>query len=111
MVDISPNYASITMGLTNTIICTPGFLSPIIVSSLTLGNQTIQQWKIVFLITGVIPLAGGVLFVLFSDSTVQEWNAFGLESEKDEEVSLKKNVNEKVTGSEVEQERQIEQLS
>lgn len=109
MVDISPNYASITMGLTNTIICTPGFLSPIIVSSLTLGNQTIQQWKIVFLITGVIPLAGGVLFVLFSDSTVQEWNAFGLESEKDEEeISLKKNVEEKVTGSEVEKERQIE---
>jgi MFS family permease len=84
------------MGMINTIISMPGFLSPILVSYLTYENQTVHQWKIVFLITGAILIVSGIFFVLFSDSSIQEWNKYGMDSlsdeEKDEQVQLNNNV-------------------
>jgi hypothetical protein len=63
----------------------PGFISPLVVSYLTYQNQTVQQWKKVFLITGSMLLISGTLFMLFADSEEQTWNKHELETDKDEE--------------------------
>lgn len=43
VIDISPNYSGIILGLTGTISVFPGFLSPYIVGKLTLNNVSILQ--------------------------------------------------------------------
>lgn len=75
IVDIAPNYAGVVLGISGMIGVLPGFISPIIVGMLTLGNQTSESWKYVFLITSGMLIGSGILYVLFSDSTLQSWNS------------------------------------
>jgi hypothetical protein len=51
------------------------------VSYLTYENQTVQQWKLLFLITAIILLISGMTFLICSDSNVQYWNKYGIDSE------------------------------
>ncbi|KAL9702381.1 hypothetical protein quinque_005899 [Culex quinquefasciatus] len=93
IVDMSPKYAGILLGISGMIGVIPGFVSPIIVGILTLGNQTVKQWEYVFLITAGMLIVGGILYMLFADSTQQPWNS-AIEEALDarELVSLKLNV-------------------
>ncbi|KAM8711619.1 hypothetical protein ACLKA7_012174 [Drosophila subpalustris] len=75
MVDLSPNYAGIVLGVSGMIGGMPGFISPFIVGILTQGNQTIDAWKNVFMLTAAMLIGSGVLYVLFSESTLQPWNS------------------------------------
>ncbi|KAH8296929.1 hypothetical protein KR044_001081, partial [Drosophila immigrans] len=95
MVDLSPNYAGIVLGVSGMIGGMPGFISPLIVGILTKGNvsdevcvillstsicslmlqQTIEAWKNVFLLTAAMLIGSGVLYVLFSESMLQPWNS------------------------------------
>lgn len=74
IVDLSPNYAGIVLGIVNMVCVLPGFLSPMLVSVFTFENQSIQQWRYVFLITATMLIVSGILYVLFADSTRQPWN-------------------------------------
>ncbi|KAH8418559.1 hypothetical protein KR222_001463, partial [Zaprionus bogoriensis] len=74
MVDLSPNYAGIVLGVSGMIGGMPGFISPSIVGILTKDNETIEAWKNVFLLTAAMLIGSGVLYVLFSESTLQPWN-------------------------------------
>ncbi|XP_030388374.1 sialin isoform X2 [Scaptodrosophila lebanonensis] len=51
VVDLSPNYAGISLG------------------------QTLEAWKNVFLIAAGMLITSGVLYVLFGESTLQPWNS------------------------------------
>lgn len=73
-IDISPNFASIMLGISNMISVIPGFISPIIVGYLTYENQTVRQWQLVFIISTIMLLVTGILYILFSTSELQEWN-------------------------------------
>ncbi|KAH8240341.1 hypothetical protein KR038_004132 [Drosophila bunnanda] len=75
MVDLSPNYAGIVLGVSGMIGGMPGFISPLIVGYLTQGNQTIEAWKQVFLLSSAMLTGSGILYVLFSESTLQPWNS------------------------------------
>ncbi|XP_034229962.1 sialin-like [Thrips palmi] len=74
MVDISPNFASIVLGINGVVTVLPGFISPIVVGALTYQNQSVEQWRIVFCITAAMLLVTGVAYVLFGRSEVQPWN-------------------------------------
>ncbi|XP_049852948.1 sialin-like [Schistocerca gregaria] len=73
-VDLSPNYASVTYGISNMVSATPGFLAPIIVSTLTYQNQTFGQWQKVWLLIAIILMIAGVLALFLTDATLQPWN-------------------------------------
>ncbi|EDW85863.1 uncharacterized protein Dwil_GK23292 [Drosophila willistoni] len=75
VVDLAPNYAGIVLGVSGAIGGMPGFISPFIVGLLTQGNQTIEAWKHVFQLTAAMLIGSGILYVLFSDSTLQAWNS------------------------------------
>ncbi|PSN34790.1 hypothetical protein C0J52_06210 [Blattella germanica] len=75
IIDISPNFSSIMLGITNMVSVIPGFISPIIVGVLTFQNQTVGQWELVFIITAVMLLVPGILYQIFSTSELQEWNS------------------------------------
>lgn len=43
-------------------------------SYLTYQNQTIESWKIVFIITGSLLISSGIIYVIFADSSQQAWS-------------------------------------
>nr|XP_022918574.1 sialin [Onthophagus taurus] len=83
LVDISPNYASISLGMCNTVVAIVGFLTPATVSYFTFGNQTVGQWQKVFWIGTAMMLSSGFLYLIFSKSEIQPWNN-PIINEKDE---------------------------
>lgn len=74
VVDISPNYASVILGLMNTAVAAVGFITPTIVGYLTYNNQTTKQWQKVFWIGSGISAGCGVFFTLFAKSELKSWN-------------------------------------
>lgn len=74
IIDNSPNYAGVLLGIVNMFCVMPGFISPIIVSYLTFENQSVESWRIVFLICSAMLITSGFIYILFSDSSRQEWN-------------------------------------
>ncbi|XP_069705476.1 sialin-like [Periplaneta americana] len=74
-IDISPNFASIMLGISSMVSVVPGFISPIIVGHLTYKNQTVGQWQLVFIIATINLLVPGILYQFFSSSDLQPWNS------------------------------------
>lgn len=75
VVDISPNFAGVSLGINSSFSVFTGFVSPLIVGYLTFGRQnSIEPWKFVFAICATMQIICGILYLLFSDSSLQEWN-------------------------------------
>lgn len=76
IVDMSPNFCSILQGICGTIGMISGFISPALVSlfSRFYKDDPLEQWKLVWLVTGAVYVIPGMIFVLFSDSELQPWN-------------------------------------
>ena len=75
IVDISPNFAGVSLGINSSFSILTGFISPRIVGYLTMGRQSsIEPWQHVFEICAAMQLICGILYLLFSDSSLQEWN-------------------------------------
>lgn len=73
-IDLSPNFAGILMGLSNSFGTIPGFLGPQIVGWLTDKNDTRAEWQVVFYISAGVYLSGAVIYTLLARGVVQTWN-------------------------------------
>lgn len=75
VVDISPNFAGVSLGINSSFSVLTGFISPRIVGYLTNGRQnSVEPWKYVFEICAAMQITCGIIYLLFSDSSLQEWN-------------------------------------
>lgn len=75
VVDISPNFAGVSLGINSSFSVLTGFISPLIVGYLTNGRQnSVEPWKYVFEICAAMQIICGISYLLFSDSSLQEWN-------------------------------------
>lgn len=83
-VDLSPNYASILLGFCGMVVVCVGFISPVIVGLLTNNNQTVGQWRIVFLIAGANAIAGCLIYTFAGTSKEQPWNRYGKPEERND---------------------------
>ncbi|GBM03521.1 Putative inorganic phosphate cotransporter [Araneus ventricosus] len=72
-VDMSPDFAGTLMGMTNAFATLAGFLAPKAVGKLTKDNETLVQWRIVFIIAIVIYTVTALLFIIFGSAKLQEW--------------------------------------
>ncbi|KAL7642913.1 UNVERIFIED_CONTAM: hypothetical protein RMT77_006202 [Armadillidium vulgare] len=72
--DISPRFSASLMGITNTIATIPGFVSPAITGAITNANNTIETWRIVFIIAIVVYFFSNLVFLIFVTTDVQPWN-------------------------------------
>ncbi|GFS70544.1 putative transporter slc-17.2 [Nephila pilipes] len=61
------------MGISNTVSSLTGFLTPMVVGALTDGNNTLHQWRIVFIITAIILVIESFVFIFFSTAEKQDW--------------------------------------
>ena len=66
MIDVGPDYADKTMGISNTIATVPGIFGNIITGYVL--KQT-DSWNMVFDIAAVVSIFGGVVFAFFSTDT------------------------------------------
>ncbi|XP_049950460.1 uncharacterized transporter slc-17.2-like isoform X1 [Schistocerca serialis cubense] len=75
LVDLSPNFAGILMGVSCTLGFTAAFISPLIVSVLTYNNQTTAQWQLVYIVVSVLLAAPGAVYTCCATSELQPWNS------------------------------------
>ncbi|XP_019867704.1 sialin [Aethina tumida] len=85
VVDISPNYASVILGIINTVVASVGFMTPILAGYLTYNNQTVVQYQKFFWVATILLFGSGILYTLFSNSELQPWNSPQSENDKPEE--------------------------
>ena len=53
-------------------------------------DDPLEQWKLIWLVTGTVYVIPGIIFILFSDSELQPWNEVK-EKPADEELLEKEN--------------------
>lgn len=84
-IDISPSYAGILMGLSNTVATIPGIAAPYVVGLVTSGihPQTVFQWRQVFYISAAIYVATAVFYVIFASGEPQSWEKKKVQQEPD----------------------------
>ncbi|GLG97099.1 Putative inorganic phosphate cotransporter [Gryllus bimaculatus] len=70
--DLAPQFASILMGLSNTVATLPGMISPLLTEHLV-QHKALREWQGVFYIAGGIYLAGAVFYGLFASGERQKW--------------------------------------
>jgi MFS family permease len=75
VVDVGPNFAGVSLGINSSFSVLTGFISPHVVGYLTLNRQSsLEPWKHVFEIVAAMQIVCGIIYLLFSDSSLQEWN-------------------------------------
>ncbi|XP_071452001.1 putative inorganic phosphate cotransporter isoform X2 [Hetaerina americana] len=84
-IDIAPNFAGTLMAMTNTIATIPGFVVPVFVGQLTHGNQTVEQWQIIFCTTAVLFGLEAIIYTIFGSAQEQPWNKIHENSDSEEE--------------------------
>lgn len=80
-VDMSPNFASSLMGITNCVSNFAGIFSTIVTSTILSlvapeqeHNLIINAWNYVFYLCSIVYIITATLFVLFGSNELQKWN-------------------------------------
>ncbi|XP_011303492.1 vesicular glutamate transporter 1 isoform X2 [Fopius arisanus] len=73
-VDLSPNFASVLLGFCGLVTTGAGFISPLIVGILTNHRQTIEQWRLVFMIAAANLGISAIAYQFWGTADVQPWN-------------------------------------
>ena len=78
-IDLSPAFASVLYGISNTIGNIPGIVSPYTVGLITAGpnGQTISNWRTIFYLSGAVRIAATLPYLFFASGNLAEWNQTG----------------------------------
>nr|CAG4645485.1 EOG090X04X8 [Lynceus sp. MCZ IZ 141354] len=71
--DIAPQYASILLGLSNTVATLPGIISPSVTGAIVL-TKSASEWHIVFYIAAALYIAGAIFYIIFASGDRQSWS-------------------------------------
>ncbi|XP_061387042.1 putative inorganic phosphate cotransporter [Musca vetustissima] len=72
--DLSPNFASVLMGITNTAANLMSIFAPLTVGIVVTDVTNPLQWRIVFFIAAGFYFVGNLSFLVFGQTKVQKWN-------------------------------------
>ncbi|XP_018497253.1 sialin [Galendromus occidentalis] len=73
--DMAPNFAGTLMGITNGFGNLSGMAAPLITGWVIQHNDTLTQWRKLFLLASAIYSFGAVQFVIFGSAELQPWAA------------------------------------
>lgn len=91
-IDIAPNFAGSLVAMTNVVATIPGFVVPVFVGQLTHGNQTIEAWRIIFLVTIILYIIEMLVYTIFGSGNEQPWNKIKTSDEvSDQTLPLREN--------------------
>ncbi|XP_072381508.1 vesicular glutamate transporter 2-like isoform X2 [Diabrotica undecimpunctata] len=71
--DIAPKFASVILGINNTVASLPGIVSPILTGYLVTDPTNIYQWRVVFYISAGTYLFGVIISSVFTSGVKQSW--------------------------------------
>ncbi|GFS87265.1 hypothetical protein NPIL_331311 [Nephila pilipes] len=82
-IDMSPDFAGIIFGITNTISNMSGIISPMVVGFLTFKGETMENWSYVFYITTAVYIICALFYAVFASAEVQPWGVEKKENNKE----------------------------
>lgn len=71
---LSPKYAGTMMGITNAAANTCGFLAPYVIGVLVNGNETMTQWRFIFVMGAAINISCNFFYLIFASAEEQPWS-------------------------------------
>ncbi|XP_034104467.1 putative inorganic phosphate cotransporter [Drosophila albomicans] len=74
-IDLSPNHASILMGIINTASNIVPIITPLVAGAIVSDGTDRTEWQIVFIISAVIFFVFNCIFLIFGTAVVQPWDA------------------------------------
>ncbi|KAH8402407.1 hypothetical protein KR009_011840 [Drosophila setifemur] len=74
-IDLSPNHASILMGIVNTAANVVPIVTPLIVGVIVVEDENRAEWQIVFIIAAVLFFFGNCVYLIFGTAVAQPWDA------------------------------------
>jgi hypothetical protein len=79
IIDISPRYAGVLMGIANSAATIPGIVSPIIAKNIANADESekdllVEEWRTVFILAAEIYLFGGAIYAILADGNKQSWD-------------------------------------
>ncbi|CAB3359869.1 Hypothetical predicted protein [Cloeon dipterum] len=74
-IDLSPNFASTMMGITNGLGNIMSILGPLVVGFIVTDKHSGEQWRTVWLISAAIYVVANTIFVIFGSGETQPWNS------------------------------------
>ncbi|XP_043645014.1 putative inorganic phosphate cotransporter [Drosophila teissieri] len=74
-IDLSPNHASILMGIVNTVANAVPIVTPLMVAVIVHEDKNRGEWQIVFMIAAVLFFIGNCVFLYFGTAVSQPWDA------------------------------------
>jgi len=75
ILDLSPRYSGILLGISNTLANFTGFLTPAITGLfIDLENGSISQWRSAFWFAAGIYLIGSIFYLIFASGEEQNWS-------------------------------------
>ncbi|XP_017836134.1 putative inorganic phosphate cotransporter isoform X2 [Drosophila busckii] len=74
-IDLSPNHASILMGIINTAANAVPIATPLVAGVIVTEKSDRTQWQIVFIISSVIFFVGNCIYLAFGTAVSQPWDA------------------------------------
>ncbi|XP_043644263.1 putative inorganic phosphate cotransporter [Drosophila teissieri] len=74
-IDLSPNHASILMGIVNTAVTLVPMVTPLVVGVIVHEDKNRGEWQIVFIIAAVLFFVGNCVFLYFGTAVSQPWDA------------------------------------
>ncbi|XP_011308732.1 putative inorganic phosphate cotransporter [Fopius arisanus] len=72
--DLSPRWAGLLVSITNCAAAVVALVAPLVVGQIVTDSRHVDQWRIVFLISGGICFLGNLVFVLFGSGETQWWD-------------------------------------
>ncbi|XP_070069245.1 putative inorganic phosphate cotransporter isoform X2 [Drosophila takahashii] len=88
-IDLSPNHASILMGIVNTAANVVPIVTPLVVGLIVEDDTNRSEWQIVFIIASVLFFLGNCVFLFFGTAVSQPWDAEDYLQLKEPELAIK----------------------
>ncbi|KAI0985569.1 hypothetical protein GJ496_007550, partial [Pomphorhynchus laevis] len=74
--DLAPSIAGVVFGISNMFATIPGIIVPHVAAALTKEGNGIPvewQWRLVFILSAIIWIAGGISFLILGSGEVEPW--------------------------------------
>lgn len=83
-IDLSPNFAGLLMGITNTAASSGGIIAPLFVGLVVNDQTSVAEWRIVFISGAIVLFISNLFFIIFGSAKTQPWNSL----QKNESVKM-----------------------
>ena len=87
IIDLSPTYTGILIGIANTVGACAGLGAPMLTGFVTNNDPSWRRWQLVFFVNAGLCVLGGLYFFAFGSSDVEEWDPVYVKEDQDTKIT------------------------